>query len=57
MTLEEWDIEDEQFYANEGKQIATRNLWASIPNLLLGFAVGARVLWALVLSRCRAPVC
>ena len=32
-TLNEWDIEDEKFYANEGNQIARRNLWASIPNL------------------------
>ena len=31
MTLEQWDIEDDQFYANEGKSIMTRNLWASIP--------------------------
>ena len=38
-TLNEWDIEDEKFYANEGNQIARRNLWASIPNLLMGFAV------------------
>ena len=37
--LNEWDIEDEKFYANEGNQIARRNLWASIPNLLMGFAV------------------
>ena len=39
VTLNEWDIEDEKFYANEGNQIARRNLWASIPNLLMGFAV------------------
>ena len=36
---QEWDIEDEQFYKNEGRAIGARNLWASIPNLLMGFAV------------------
>ena len=49
MTLEEWDIEDEKFYANEGKQIMTRNLWASIPNLLLGFAVW--LMWSVTAKR------
>ncbi|EOD19722.1 hypothetical protein EMIHUDRAFT_242708 [Emiliania huxleyi CCMP1516] len=41
VTLEarEWDIEDKEFYEKEGLNIATRNLWASVPNLLMGFAV------------------
>ena len=34
-----WDIEDKEFYEKEGLNIATRNLWASVPNLLMGFAV------------------
>ena len=49
LTLEAWDIEDEKFHANEGKQIATRNLWASIPNLLLGFAVW--LMWSVTAKR------
>ena len=49
MTLEKWDIEDEKFYANEGKTIMNRNLWASIPNLLLGFAVWLQ--WSVTASR------
>ena len=48
-TLNEWDIEDEQFYINEGKQIGTRNLWASIPNLLLGFAVW--LMWSVTIAK------
>jgi hypothetical protein len=40
--LQEWDIEDDSFYEYEGKEIGARNLWASIPNLLLGFAVSER---------------
>lgn len=46
---QEWDIEDEKFYENEGKQIGTRNLWASIPNLLLGFAVW--LMWSVTIAK------
>lgn len=38
-TPEKWDVEDEGFWESTGKRIANRNLWVSIPNLLLGFAV------------------
>jgi NNP family nitrate/nitrite transporter-like MFS transporter len=34
-----WDPEDSAFWKAEGKAIATRNLWISIPALLLSFAV------------------
>jgi len=37
--LRNWDVENEQFWATKGKKIATRNLWISIPSLLIGFAV------------------
>ena len=37
--LRNWDIEDEGYWASTGKSIATRNLWISIPSLLVGFAV------------------
>ncbi len=39
INLKDWDVEDERFWTEEGKQIATRNLWISIPSLLCGFAV------------------
>jgi NNP family nitrate/nitrite transporter-like MFS transporter len=39
INLDKWDVEDEQFWNSEGKRIATRNLWISIPCLLCGFAV------------------
>ena len=39
INLNKWDVEDEQFWNTEGKRIATRNLWISIPSLLCGFAV------------------
>jgi NNP family nitrate/nitrite transporter-like MFS transporter len=35
----EWDVEDESFWETTGKKVATRNLWISIPSLLVGFAV------------------
>lgn len=38
-TLTNWNPENEQFWEREGKAIANRNLWISIPCLLCGFAV------------------
>jgi len=38
-TPERWDVEDPAFWESEGKSVAFRNLWISIPNLLCGFAV------------------
>jgi MFS transporter, NNP family, nitrate/nitrite transporter len=38
-TPERWDVEDPAFWESEGRQIANRNLWVSIPNLLCGFSV------------------
>ncbi len=35
----EWDVEDEEFWETTGKKVASRNLWISIPSLLVGFAV------------------
>lgn len=37
--IHEWDPENEQFWEQTGKRIATRNLWISIPSLLCGFAI------------------
>ena len=37
--LTKWNPEDEKFWNVQGKAIATRNLWVSIPSLLVGFAV------------------
>ncbi len=38
-TPDRWDVEDDAFWESEGKRIANRNLWVSIPNLLCGFSV------------------
>ena len=37
--LKDWNPEDTSQWDSEGKKIATRNLWISIPSLLCGFAV------------------
>ncbi len=42
----EWDVEDESFWEETGKRVATRNLWISIPSLLVGFAVW--VYWSII---------
>ena len=38
-TPERWEPENEQFWEETGKSVANRNLWISIPNLLLGFSI------------------
>ena len=37
--IQDWDPEDKKQWETSGKSIATRNLWISIPSLLVGFAV------------------
>jgi MFS transporter, NNP family, nitrate/nitrite transporter len=37
--IQEWDVEDEEFWEREGKHVASTNLWISVPSLLCGFAV------------------
>ena len=34
-----WDPDDEAYWERKGKAVASRNLWVSIPQLFLGFAV------------------
>lgn len=44
--LTQWNPEDSAFWAAKGKLIANRNLWISIPALLLAFAVW--MVWSVV---------
>ncbi len=37
--IEQWQPEDQDFWQKTGKRIAKRNLWISIPALLLAFAI------------------
>jgi MFS transporter, NNP family, nitrate/nitrite transporter len=45
-SLEKWDVEDQGFWESTGKAVATRNLWISIPSLLVGFAVW--LMWGII---------
>jgi NNP family nitrate/nitrite transporter-like MFS transporter len=47
--LATWDPEDASFWARSGAAIARRNLWISIPALLLAFAVW--MVWSVVVVR------
>ncbi|MDH3493908.1 MAG: antiporter, partial [Acidobacteriota bacterium] len=44
--ITKWDVEDAQFWNSTGKRIANRNLWISIPSLLVGFAVW--LMWGII---------
>ena len=44
--INKWDVENPEFWEGEGKRIANRNLWVSIPSLLCGFAVW--VYWGII---------
>ncbi|MGZ4990818.1 MAG: nitrate/nitrite transporter [Methylobacter sp.] len=46
LVLTDWNPEDRDFWEKTGKRIATRNLWISIPALLLAFAVW--MVWSVV---------
>ena len=48
-TLTDWRPEDAQFWNETGKAVATRNLWISIPNLLLAFSVW--MVWSVVVAK------
>ena len=50
--LTTWLPEDQKFWAAEGKSVARRNLWISIPCLLLSFAV-----WMVCLLQKSMQIC
>jgi NNP family nitrate/nitrite transporter-like MFS transporter len=47
--LEEWHPEDDEFWQSKGRRIANRNLWISIPCLLLAFSVW--MVWSVVVAK------
>jgi MFS transporter, NNP family, nitrate/nitrite transporter len=44
--IQKWDVEDNAFWESQGKRIAYRNLWISVPALLCGFAVWG--MWGII---------
>nr|WP_290693140.1 antiporter [Halomonas sp. UBA3074] len=47
--IEKWDVENSDFWETSGKRIANRNLWISIPSLLVGFAVW--MMWGMIATQ------
>ena len=47
--IEDWRPEDKQFWDTQGRAIANRNLWISVPCLLLAFAVW--MVWSVVVAK------
>lgn len=47
--LTDWKPEDPGYWAGKGRGIATRNLWISVPNLLLAFAIW--MVWSMVVAK------
>ncbi|RIK85042.1 MAG: MFS transporter [Hyphomicrobiales bacterium] len=47
--IDTWHPEDPVFWENEGRRIASRNLWISVPALLLAFAVW--MVWSVVVAK------
>lgn len=48
INIKDWNVEDEFFWKSKGKKIATRNLWSSIPALLLAFSVW--IMWGVLVK-------
>jgi MFS transporter, NNP family, nitrate/nitrite transporter len=44
--IAKWDVEDTAFWEAQGKRIAYRNLWISVPSLLCGFAIWG--MWGII---------
>ncbi len=47
VNIEKWDVENNEFWESTGKKIANRNLWISIPCLLLAFSVW--LMWGMII--------
>jgi len=45
--IEIWNVEDAKFWKETGSKIATRNLWISIPSLLLAFSIW--IMWSIII--------
>jgi len=48
VNIKDWNVEDESFWNSKGKKIANKNLWSSIPALLLAFSVW--IMWGVLVK-------
>lgn len=49
INISEWNVEDNNFWSKTGNKIAKKNLWISIPALLLAFAVW--IMWSIIAAK------
>jgi MFS transporter, NNP family, nitrate/nitrite transporter len=49
VNISKWEVEDNDFWKKTGKKIANKNLWISIPALLLAFAVW--IMWGMIATQ------
>jgi MFS transporter, NNP family, nitrate/nitrite transporter len=47
--IKNWNVDDNKFWESTGKAIAARNLWISVPALLLAFVVW--MVWSVVVAK------
>jgi NNP family nitrate/nitrite transporter-like MFS transporter len=48
INIKDWNVEDESFWNSKGRKIANRNLWSSIPALLLAFSIW--IMWGVLVK-------
>jgi MFS transporter, NNP family, nitrate/nitrite transporter len=48
VNISNWNVEDQGFWESTGKKIASKNLWISIPALLLAFSVW--IMWGMLVT-------
>ncbi len=48
INIKDWNVEDEFFWDSKGKKVAIRNLWSSIPALLLAFSIW--IMWGVLIK-------
>ncbi|MBL6663331.1 MAG: NarK/NasA family nitrate transporter [Flavobacteriales bacterium] len=48
VNIKDWNVEDESFWNSKGKEIANKNLWRSIPALLLAFSIW--IMWGVLIK-------
>ncbi|HXV74161.1 MAG TPA: hypothetical protein VD713_05465, partial [Sphingomonadales bacterium] len=46
--LDTWNPDDPVFWESQGRRVANRNLWISVPSLLLAFSVW--MVWSMVVA-------
>lgn len=48
VNIKDWNVDDEGFWKSTGKKIADKNLWTSIPALLLAFSIW--IMWGVLIK-------